>query len=76
MTSQISYIPNVLSDHSGLYMCIEIKKNTRGVGYWKFNVFHLEKTEFREKVRDFIINITDRYSYLQPIDKWERIKAC
>ena len=74
MISNISYVPNVLSDHSALYMSVEVIKNTRGVGYWKLNASLLEKETFREKTRDFIKYVVQKFDYLMPIDRWERIK--
>ena len=61
-----------MSDHRLLKFILKISENTRGPGYWKLNVSHLENEDYREGIMNIIQNLDEQgYS----LDKWEYFKS-
>ena len=66
------YIPSIMTDHSALYLNIELIENKRGHGYWKFNDKHLLDMEFIQEMTQVIkTNLTNENTTKE---KWEMLK--
>ena len=61
-----------MSDHRLLKFILKISENTRGPGYWKLNVSHLENEDYREGIKNIIQNLDKQGD---PIDIWEYFKS-
>ena len=65
------------SDHSAitLHLKSEIPSQTKGPGFWKFNIFLLEDCDYVDKLREEIPLFKNKYSDVQNLSlKWDLIK--
>ena len=68
------YLPGILSDHSSMYLCLDVDVNERGKGYWKFNCSHLKLPEYLELINKRLIEIEPILENMGVIEGWEFIK--
>ena len=52
-TANIDHL-NIKSDHKPIYLDIDLPKNKRGQGYWKFSNYLLTDTYFCEQLNNLI----------------------
>ena len=71
----ICYLQSILTDHSALYLSINLTRNSRGPGYWKLNSELLKSDSFCDKVREKIINVIKDTEQENKLEQWERFKT-
>ena len=70
----ICYIPGIMTDHSAVYMSLQVHNIDRGSGYWKFNDSHLKKEEFLNEMNQLIDLKLKEYHSVEPQQAWECLK--
>ena len=68
------YLNGVKSDHSAMFVGLELQHIERGGGYWKLNNALLTDPHKVQAINQKIEEIMCEYSELNPIDKWETLK--
>ena len=61
-----------MSDHKAIRFNMNMNDNTRGTGYWKLNISHLQSSEYKNQIVNIIQNI--KSSRGTCIQKWEDLK--
>ena len=77
LSSQIAsvfYIPGLMSDHSAMFISININEPIRGRGYWKINDSHIILPEFVAGMNQKLSDSLHEYSHLKGKEKWELLK--
>ena len=69
-----SILPSVVSDHSLIYLEVDVNDQKRGPGLWKFNNQLLNDKIFSAQLEMIIKGVLRVYEYLNPIDLWELLK--
>ena len=46
-----------MSDHQAIIFTLDIHETTRGPGYWKLNISHLQNKDYQTEVKKFIQKI-------------------
>ena len=63
MCNQCCFLPGAFSDHTAIYLNVDMCHNQRGRGYWKFNANLLTDRSFLEKmnqeIEDFVRGSTE-----------------
>ena len=77
LSSQINsvfYIPGLMTDHSAMFLSIEVCESLRGTGYWKINDSHILNQEYVESMNQKLQASLFENSHLPPQQKWELLK--
>ena len=69
-----TFCPAIYTDHRAVFVAIETSETERGKGYWKFNTSLLQDEEFVEFMNKQIDAILANTIYLNPLERWEKIK--
>ena len=67
-------IPSFLSDHNSVELTLATNHSIRGPGFWKFNATLLKNQEYANGINEIIERSTNKYTFCNPINKWENIK--
>ena len=71
----VFYLNGLKSDHSALFLGIDLHPQERGSSYWKFNTSLLQTKDFVSKMNSFLEMKTKQLADLDPQTKWERLKS-
>ena len=74
LCKNICFIPGAFSDHTAIFLYLELCKQDRGPGYWKFNAKLLQDTEFIEEINIFLEHLVDNTKHMYIVDRWEYCK--
>ena len=67
-------VPATLSDHCPVILNMEIDKEIRGPGYWKFNVKHLSDKEYVTEVNELIERAKNKYRFSKASNRIKHLK--
>lgn len=69
-------LATTISDHSALFLEIDLIEEKRGRGFWKFNESHLKNKDFIHMIQKSIDEVVIKNSHerLDPLMNWEMIK--
>ena len=68
------YLNELKTDHSAMFIGIELEHIERGNGYWKLNTSMLTEIEFINKINEVIATSIRKNQCVQHQDKWEILK--
>jgi exonuclease III/uncharacterized protein Smg (DUF494 family) len=68
-------IPGFLTDHSCTTMTMEIKKENRGKGFWKFNASLAQDMALKDEIRETIINTIEENPGTDDCLLWDVLKC-
>ena len=68
------YMTGIKSDHSAMCVILELTKESRGPGYWKFNSSLLKNPDYLQEANTFLEAKIDSLKCMTPCAKWEKIK--
>ena len=68
-------IANTASDHSLVSLDIDPATPKRGPGVWKLNDEMLQDNTFCEYLNQYLSELIEIYSYMDPIERWELLKV-
>ena len=68
------YLNGLKSDHSALFVGLDMHPQERGPSYWKFNTSLLQSQEFLEEMNNFLNKKIIQLGNLDPDKKWENLK--
>ena len=69
------YLTGLNTDHSAYFIGLDIEHHKRGPGFWKLNTLHLKNPEFILAVAAQIDQKLKENAALDPVNKWESLKA-
>ena len=67
--------PGFMSDHSIMYICLNLNKIERGKGYFKINNSLILQPEYQEMIRTVIGEVAETNKEANPNTLWEVIKG-
>lgn len=69
-------LPSIMSDHSALYIEMELSDSKRGRGFWKLNTKWLKNKEYQDLIKASIesILVKNQQEGLNPSLSWEMLK--
>ena len=70
------YLNGIKTDHSALFIGLQINEHTRGPSYWKLNTSRLQEIECVKKVNQTIMHCNTTTSNKDPAERWEYMKKC
>ena len=70
----VQYISGFCTDHRALYFNLDISRQERGCGYWKFNNQLLQNAEFVQLMNCEIQQTLESSAEKKPSEQWEMLK--
>ena len=74
MAGATYYIPSIKTDHRALYLCLQLEKFERGVGFWKLNTTLLQEINYVNMMNKEIEQTIRSSSHKTPKEVWGILK--
>ena len=75
LISNCTYIASIFTDHSAVYLSVNLDKNERGRGYWKFNNSLIDDDDTRSAIADRLKVLCDSMQEDNATQKWLYVKS-